>query len=83
VSLPLDFSIDEVAFQLARHLRCTVGAHADESYTPAWQSLQCGNSDLRRKALGDDLALLEGDKEDAAHRFSSRFAAAMASLALV
>jgi hypothetical protein len=83
VSLPLDFSIDEVAFQLARHLRCTVGAHADESYTPAWQSLQCGNSDLRRKALGDDLALLEGDKEDATHRFSSRFAAAMASLALV
>ena len=83
MSLSCDDAIDQVGLELARHLRCAFAALADEPHAPRCEPFYGGDADVARKALGNDQALIQGHQEDAAHLFSDRFAAAIASLALL
>jgi hypothetical protein len=72
-----------VPLEHAGHARCAIHAVADEANASARQTLDSGDPYLLREARSHDLTLIERNQEHPAHRLSARFAAAMASLALV
>ena len=75
-------AIDEVWLQLADHLGRASAAHAHEANPSAHQALDRRYAHILLEARRNDLPLVESNQEDAAHAFA-RFAAAIASLALV
>src|SRR5690348_5416234 len=79
VPFPSGGFVDHVPFELARHPHGAVAAHADEADAAPGQMLDRRNADLLGEAVGDDLAFVEAKKQDTAHLFCSRLAAAMAS----
>ena len=83
MSLSYDHAVYQVRLELVSHARCAVHAVADEANASALQTLDRRDAHVLRQATGHHLALVERNQENAAHRLSARFAAAMASLALV
>lgn len=81
--LPYHHTVDEVPLELAGHARCPVHALADEANASGRQTLDSGDLYTLREACGHHFTLVERDQESPAHCLSARFAAAMASLALV
>jgi len=81
--LSCDHAVDQVRLELARHARCAFHAFADEANASAVKTLDRGDAHVLRQATGDHLALIEGNQENPAHRFSVRVPAATASLELV
>ena len=81
--LSRDDTVYQVLLELESHSRGAVHAVADEANASAGQSFDRGDTDVLSRATGLNLPLAECDEKDAAHRFSARFAAAIASLALV
>jgi hypothetical protein len=71
--------IHKVSLQGASHSRRPVAASANEADATARKAFDRRDLDLRCEALGDDLAFVERNEKDAAHFFSPRLAAAIAS----
>jgi hypothetical protein len=83
MALSLGGVIHEVGPQDAGHPGRAIAAHANESDSAAGKALNCRDCDLGGEALGDNLPLLERNEQNAAHRFSPRLAAAIASRTLL
>ena len=81
--LSYDHTVDQVRLELATHARCAVHAAADQANAPARQTLNGGDPNVFRPARGHYSCLVQRNEKDPAHGFSARFAAAMASPALV
>jgi hypothetical protein len=75
--------VDPMLLELALHRAGALNAHANEAGTALRQALDGRDADILGEAFRDDLTFVEVDEQDAAHSFSSRFAAAMASLRLL
>ena len=80
---PGDIAGDQVALELAQHVRGAVAAHADQPHAALREPLDGRDADLFGQALGHDLTFIERDEQGPAHRASSRLAAAIASRGLV
>ena len=76
-----DLALDEVAFKLARHRGRAFAAVAYQPNASTRKPLDGRDADLLSQAFGDDLTLVQVDEKDAAHLFSARRAAAIASCA--
>ena len=75
--------IHKVRLQDTSHSSGPVAASANKPHTATREMFNCRDPNLRVEALGYDLTLVEGDKEDAAHFLSPRLAAAIASRTLL
>ena len=75
--------IHKVRLQDTSHSSGPVAASANKPDAATREVFNCRDPNLRVEALGHDLALVEGDKEDAAHFLSPRLAAAIASRTLL
>lgn len=75
--------IHELSIEIACHSRGSFGAPANQTDAAAREPFDGRNCDIRGKALRHDLAFVERDEQDAAHFFSPRLAAAIASRALL
>ena len=76
-----DFALDEVGLKLARHRFRAFAAIADEANASTQQPLDGRYADLLGEAFGYHLAFIQIDEKRAAHLFSTRTAAAIASCA--
>jgi hypothetical protein len=68
-------SVDDMPFELLPDGRGAPAARAHQPHTAAKQALDGRHADLGPGALRDHVCLAQGEEDDAAHDFSTRFSA--------